>query len=55
VTGALDHIHLRALFDHLPTGVLIANDAARFVDANSAACALFGLERQQILSLVFWR
>lgn len=41
--------HLRALFEALPTGVLLANDAAIYVDVNRAACELLGRSREQLL------
>jgi len=40
---------LRALFDCFPTGVLVANNDARYVAVNEAACVLLGRTRQQLL------
>jgi len=40
---------LRALFDGALDAILIADDDGRYVDANPAACALFGLARDQLL------
>jgi PAS domain S-box-containing protein len=40
---------LQALFDHTLDGVLLADDQARYVDANPAACTLLGLERDDLL------
>ena len=44
-----DRRHLDVLFDHFPTGVLVADDRAYYVDANQAACALLGRSRDQIV------
>jgi PAS domain S-box-containing protein len=43
------HEYLRALFDRLDTGILIADDEGRYVDANAAACKLLQRTRKQIL------
>lgn len=52
VTNApTDLVHLRALFDCLPTAVLLANDAAVYVDANRTACQLLERTREQVLGL----
>src|SRR5689334_9590218 len=41
---------LRTLvFDEVLDGVLIADDDRRYVDANAAACALFGVPRGDLL------
>jgi two-component system, cell cycle sensor histidine kinase and response regulator CckA len=40
---------LRAVFDGAIDATLIADDNGRFVDANSAACVLFGLPRERLL------
>ena len=37
------------LFNTLPIGVLVADDDANYVDANDAACAALGLERDEIV------
>ena len=37
-----DRNYLRMLFEHYPTGVVIADDNACYVDANGAACELLG-------------
>lgn len=43
---------LRArIFDEMSDAVLVADDERRYVDANSAACALLGRSREEILSL----
>ncbi len=41
--------YLHALFDRLDTGILIADDESRYVDANAAACRLLKRTRRQIL------
>ena len=40
---------LRALFDCFPTGVLVANNEARYVAVNEAASSLLGRSRDQLL------
>ena len=44
-----DRSYLEFLFDHFPTGVLIADDRAYYVDANQAACALLNRRRDQLV------
>ncbi len=44
-----ERTYLRMLFEHYPTGVLIAGDDARYIDANSAACELLGRTREAIV------
>ena len=39
----------RALFVHSLDGILIADDHGRYVDANPAACTLFGMPRELLL------
>jgi len=46
-----DLVYLRALFDSLPTAVLLANDAAIYVDANRAACELLGRARAEVIGM----
>lgn len=41
--------HLRALFDHLPIAVLLADDRAQYVDANAAAAELFQRRRDELI------
>jgi two-component system cell cycle sensor histidine kinase/response regulator CckA len=41
----------RAVFDSASDAILIADDDRRFVEANPAACRLFGRTREQLLSL----
>ena len=41
--------YLDVLFDHFPTGVLIADDRAYYVEANRAACALLNRSRDQLV------
>jgi PAS domain S-box-containing protein len=45
---------LQALFDNSMEAILIADDDARFVDANPAACELFGYSREQLVQLTIW-
>lgn len=40
---------LRAVFDGALDAMLIADDEGRYVDANPAACALFGLKKEALL------
>ncbi len=40
---------LRAVFEGAMDGMLLAADDGRYVDANPAACALFGLSRAELL------
>jgi PAS domain S-box-containing protein len=40
---------LRAIFDGSLDAKLLADDSGRYIDANPAACALFGLAREQLL------
>ncbi len=40
---------LRAIFDGALDAMLLADDQGRYVDANPAACTLFGLPREQLL------
>jgi PAS domain S-box-containing protein len=45
---------LQALFDNALDAILLANDAGEYVDANAAACALLGCNRDEILKLHVW-
>jgi PAS domain S-box-containing protein len=45
---------LQALFDSFQEAILLANDEARCVDANPAACALLGYSREELLQLSLW-
>jgi PAS domain S-box-containing protein len=40
----------RAVFDNALEAMLIADDTGNYVDANPAACALFGVSRDELLS-----
>jgi PAS domain S-box-containing protein len=44
-----DTPYLRALFEILPVAVLLADDNAQYVDANTAACALFERPREALV------
>lgn len=44
-----DASYLRALFEILPVAVLLADDAAHYVDANAAACELFERPRELLI------
>lgn len=46
---ALDRSYVDVLFDHFPTGVMVADDRAYYVDVNQAACQLLGRARDQIV------
>ncbi|MEX2088318.1 MAG: PAS domain S-box protein, partial [Bacteroidota bacterium] len=39
----------KALFEHSNDAILIADDGGHYVDANPAACALFGMGREKLL------
>ncbi len=39
----------RAIWDHAMDAMLVVNDAMEYVDANPAACELYGVEREDIL------
>lgn len=39
----------KALFEHTNDAILIADDGGQYVDANPAACALFGMGREKLL------
>ncbi len=40
---------LRAIFDCSLDGMLLVNDEGRYVDANPAACAMFGMDRDELI------
>ena len=42
---------LQALFDHSNDGILLADDAGIYVDANPAACRMLGYPREELLGL----
>lgn len=44
-----DRSYLGVLFDHFPTGVLVADDRAFYVDVNQAACVLLNRTREQLV------
>jgi len=44
-----DRNYLSVLFDHFPTGVMIADDRAYYVDVNQVACQLLGRPREHII------
>lgn len=41
--------YLKKLFELSPTGVMVADDHARYVDVNQAACELLGRARDAIV------
>ena len=41
--------HWQALFDKAPDAMLVADDNGRYLDANPAACELFGLSKTKLL------
>ena len=49
LTGPLHHTYLKQLFESMDVGVLIADDSAVYVDANRAACALYGRDSSAIV------
>ncbi len=44
----------RALFEHARDAILIADDRARYVDANPSACELLGYSRDELIQLTVW-
>lgn len=40
---------LQALFENVHDAIVVADDQGRYVDANPAACALFGYSREELL------
>lgn len=44
-----NELHFRAIFDNALDAMLIADDEAHYVDANPAACALFGVSKDEIV------
>lgn len=44
-----DRSYLGVLFEHFPTGVMVADDRAYYVDVNQAACLLLGRSREQLI------
>lgn len=44
----------QAVFDTALDAILLADDAARYVDANPAACALLGYSREELLRMSVW-
>jgi len=45
---------LQALFDNATDGIVLTNDEGRYVDANPAACALFGYSREELCTFAVW-
>jgi len=45
---------LQALFTHSQDAFLLADDQARYVDANPAACKLTGYSRDELLQMSIW-
>src|ERR1051325_7300129 len=46
--------HLRALFDSTLDALLLADDQARFVEANPAASDITGYDREELLAMSVW-
>ena len=46
---AVSRRRLQALFDNTLDAILLADDQARYVDANHAACTLLGYDREELL------
>ncbi len=46
--------HQEALFEQALDAVLIADDNARYVDANPAACDLLGYTREELMQMSIW-
>jgi PAS domain S-box-containing protein len=47
-------VQYRTIFESVSEGLLIFDASGRLVDANPAACRLYGYKRQQMLDLVDW-
>jgi PAS domain S-box-containing protein len=45
---------LQTIFDNTQDAILLADDAARYVDVNPAACALMGYTRDEPLARTVW-
>jgi PAS domain S-box-containing protein len=45
---------LQTLFDNASEAIFVADDAARYVDVNPAACALTGYTREELLRMSVW-
>jgi PAS domain S-box-containing protein len=43
-------LRLRELFDHSADGIFVVDQSGRFIDANSTACDMLGLTREECLS-----
>lgn len=41
----------RTLFEHVQVGVVLADSASRYIDANEAACAMLGYSREEFIGL----
>jgi PAS domain S-box-containing protein len=41
----------RALFEHAPDGILIADSAGRYLDANASICRMLGYARDELIGL----
>ncbi len=48
-TSRLDLAHLRSLFEAAPDAMVVLDDQGCYIEANAAACELFGLPRSQLL------
>ncbi len=46
--------HLQALFDNTVDAIFLADDKARLIDVNPAACAMFGYSREEFLQRGVW-
>jgi PAS domain S-box-containing protein len=46
--------YFQALFDNALDAILLADDQGHYVDANPAACALTGYNRQELLKMEVW-
>ncbi|WP_336001553.1 PAS domain S-box protein [Halorientalis halophila] len=44
-----NHAWFRAVFENAHDALLIADDEGRYLDANPAACEMFGLEREELV------
>jgi diguanylate cyclase (GGDEF)-like protein/PAS domain S-box-containing protein len=49
--GAMSDGNIRAIFEGALDPMLLADDDARYIDANPAACAFFGLSREALCNL----
>ena len=45
---------LQALFDHAQDGIVLVNDEGRYIDANPAACEMYGYTHGELCARAIW-